>query len=525
MSSVKWNPPPPGGPATRSPVKVVFEGVPPGSPLARTLYNSFQGRISRFYLGQARNQALGELGYTKTQQRDGPLWMQYANIQGQEIVRVTVEKQVQKDIERRVPTEIPWDWLLIDLVALGEAYTYNNGNVDYGQALGAAAMIVPQPDRYADEKGWVDYDSGDDPPILIYPLGGPYTYAGPAPGGGPTTSSLLVDIRRFPTSPVITVDIYARKASMQPDSGDPVIVGKYFAGAFRPAEASSIYLGSTSGPPASLLQAVGQSGLQGIKDWYGVSGDIEQAMSSQELFPSVGAFSQFFIPGGDAEVAAQDAAWRRAATGSASGFYLTNSSGEWIDDDQTAGWGSTGGKPSGDPNDDWPGRWGSDSIVTAPAPFGAEWGIGSVTRNLIGWYYLAGPAGGNPDRMFPVSPLPSKTHVAFVDRQTLYWLPTYQNESVPVDPPVTGQLQALAFRGTPEWGWSYGTGIGDNEYRRWEDTQMYPDRWTLPQLGDPVAIPSSSIVTEPNALTNAGYHKIGRVTFEQKYGSFAFAPV
>lgn len=110
---------------TRSPVKVRFEGVPAGSPLARELYGMLRGPIDKFYRGQAQAYSLGTVGQQGGHQSTPELQMRYQNNQGSETVHVRVAKHVVEEAIKRQGGE-RFEWALVEFEVVLDAadYTY-----------------------------------------------------------------------------------------------------------------------------------------------------------------------------------------------------------------------------------------------------------------------------------------------------------------------------------------------------------------------------------------------------------------
>jgi hypothetical protein len=89
-------------------VMVRFEGVPPGSPVARELYGMLQAPIDKFYCAQAQNYALSTSTMVGKSTDLGDVKMNYTNNMGQETVRVQVAAHIAAEAVRRVaPLEPP----------------------------------------------------------------------------------------------------------------------------------------------------------------------------------------------------------------------------------------------------------------------------------------------------------------------------------------------------------------------------------------------------------------------------------
>lgn len=197
--------------ATRSPVKLVFEGVPPGSPLAELLFQQLKGEINQFYVKSAQSYALSTATQQGNTQRLGDTVLQYKNNQGSETVRVHPAKSLVSQAMEFIRQNF-WDYALIDLLVepldlvpvltlpemVAAAVMRVPGRVVDATtpipSLGVAAY--PTVDGEADRiinmarPGWVDHvtDSGD------------YTTR---------LASWTLDMSGFGQIPIVTADIYA----------------------------------------------------------------------------------------------------------------------------------------------------------------------------------------------------------------------------------------------------------------------------------------------------------------------------
>lgn len=116
-------PPLPG----ETPTKVVFQGVNPGSPLARLLYQHYQGEIGQFH-SKARQARLmpDQPGGHMHKALPGGGQLRYSYNNGQEVLTVKLEPKVIERIVEEFQTKIPEradPTLAIDILFTNETYT------------------------------------------------------------------------------------------------------------------------------------------------------------------------------------------------------------------------------------------------------------------------------------------------------------------------------------------------------------------------------------------------------------------
>jgi hypothetical protein len=113
---------------------------------------------------------------------------------------------------------------------------------------------------------------------------------------------------------------------------------------------------------------------------------------------------------------------------------------------------------------------------------------------------------------------------------TWFFAPNYGNPPIPITSTSAATIKARAFRG-PDGMWQptyYYNEAADNngahnaEQYRWELTDQYPERPELSIVAEGVTITSD--IPGEGEEQYAGMRYIGRVTFVQETGSFAFAP-
>ena len=182
--------------ATRSPVKVRFEGVPPGSSLARELYGMLQGPIDKFYRGQAQAYSLGVTDQQAGHQTTPEMQLRYQNNQGRETVHVKVAKHVVEAAVKRQSRE-RWDWALLDF---GSIITTSTPG-----AVEMTARLRLDPDRFQTTSVDTPANSQD---ALRFPKPGDVIATGTALVTGEWRASLLVDLQPFHGIPEIEVDVW-----------------------------------------------------------------------------------------------------------------------------------------------------------------------------------------------------------------------------------------------------------------------------------------------------------------------------
>lgn len=105
-----WLPPGFEGYGRRIPVLRV-EGYEPGSPMADELAERFAGSLRQFYVGQARNHALGITDQTRTRVDRGDHQIEYMNQSGQEFVTLRVHPQLPLPKPEPEETFVPMEFL------------------------------------------------------------------------------------------------------------------------------------------------------------------------------------------------------------------------------------------------------------------------------------------------------------------------------------------------------------------------------------------------------------------------------
>lgn len=117
------------------PTKVIFEGVPPGSPLARALFAPRRGEITRFHQKARQNVEIGEQSGQHMHQKLPDGEMSYSYNYGQEILHVRLRKDVVIEAASKlVPTYPERALLAIDILFDQEAYKFQHLYVDFSAA-------------------------------------------------------------------------------------------------------------------------------------------------------------------------------------------------------------------------------------------------------------------------------------------------------------------------------------------------------------------------------------------------------
>lgn len=114
---------------TRLPVMVRFQGVPPGSPLARALYEQLRGKIDRFYDRQAQNYSLSVVEVSAKLAKIDGVTMRYTALQGVERIDVTVPVELIEKVIKELEPEperkgdyLPW--VVVDVRVRLTIYQY-----------------------------------------------------------------------------------------------------------------------------------------------------------------------------------------------------------------------------------------------------------------------------------------------------------------------------------------------------------------------------------------------------------------
>lgn len=502
----------------------MFEGVPPGSPLAQALFETYQGQINRFYLGQAQNERNGVADYTKKGQVDGPLTMQYANLQGQEIVRVKVAAGEMAKFEPNPKGWEPWDWLLVDMRTLlyGHTYSANSqeeppGSTAYAGARWAARIVFPNLSDFPRDVGDMDVaddppgiatelsSSGEDPPTLQL-ADAPEIYAPPLEAATievPTThdlSSLLVDIRKYRTLEIIEVELYAKMDGLEADNGPTQLTGSTPQGFLyryhNPWEGAEIIeLAYRFGYNTELVSVHPNAAGAIQRDVSGITGEWPTQVNWQ--------FDRYYN-GGRAPKPNNNGIARQSTI-------LMN-----YDD----GWdvGVFGGINKYAP-ETIATRYNAGGDVTAtffgPGIFRSirvEDTWGSLFANgLLGLpgIYPTPPPGGND------------SYVAFGFDINMLFLPLYGNPPIDIFPASTADIYAWAFRGTPEWrrGYQELPAVDDNRYW-WFFDEAAPNRGPAGPIAQGVPVDVHGPEPGEKNINNLVY--VGKVVFEQRTGGFSF---
>lgn len=208
--------------ATRSPTKIVIEGVEAGTDLAREISKRLEGEIRQFHNAQAQNYSLGISENHQAQRIKPGLSMQYQNLQGQETIRVKVTEKVIKELSKKPKKPKPTR----DMVRIEFVYDES----PYADIEHSAYLVKPELARIADffgtpcpgvarENSFSGTDDGSEEPAISYPPrnSAKARFEGAViidntSEGHIHRSTLLIDLKAEAVrdEPVVIVDIYGR---------------------------------------------------------------------------------------------------------------------------------------------------------------------------------------------------------------------------------------------------------------------------------------------------------------------------
>jgi len=561
---------------TKVPVKVVMT-VPPSADraAAQRVYERNQGVINKFYLKAAQQHALGIVDVTAMQMQVPGMKLRYSNNQGVEAVFVEVSDTVTKQEGGEEKKGWEWDFLLVDIEVPVWSTGYAEKPTERASRLFTAARMVtpgasdPEDIPQALDQQLFDSDlqqSAGDEPMLQF--GG----ASRAEQIGTTTdeedkqvSSLLVDIRPYHTLPVIELDIYARL--------DPYGIGKEMAAVLVRSVRSGVgdtrcfYIGSmltyiaTNYPALSSQITSNQamsppSNLDTLMPYpYDRTNVPEEVLLDNSAFSPPIATTALHSPGAEwiknnADIFVQHL-WGATNSGQWSNVGFSSpyswAVGSWTSGADMPAWKAT-----------FDGISGSASGETLPLPFNVP-GIGAVTqRGDPFWYYDGdnlpaedwfadyGGAGelssgappnvtGTPDTGSVYAEIFGwgQVYNTYVYRLTATTAPDFVQTEATVK---ASAFRGFGFEGTGAvWKWSkhradsfsdLWESLGGQalQYAQWEIEDKYPDRFETGPLVPNDAVPELVITNETVPENPGSGQYLGRLTFFQEQGAFAFKP-
>ncbi len=452
----------------QAPTKLRFEGVPPGSELARALYRIYAPQINGFHRQQAQKYSLSLVENYRAHGQAPGLKMTYTNLQGQETLDVRVEADAVEQVLRR-KARTPPEWVVVDLEVLTETGEFAAFLTIPRLAEITAADVYPFPGVARD----------------IYPGGLLTDIIGYAPqvdllGSIADTTdrqiaSLRVDLRPFRDLPIVSVDLYGY-LNQRFDSG-PVWNG---ADPFL-SYTGIDYGGYAGGPlPTDLSDFVWLSPNQ-----------IFDPAQFLAYFPETAG--QTYLPysgGGFTEVG---------------GMTFTNT---W----SGSGWSDPATEPS----------------VTHPLflPFGDSEQTYYATGELRSFHrrsWVRNGTGGttDPDQVEdPSNPSNPGTYQFTVRDAIHYFGPLFTIGSIPIGGDVDGTLSAALFPGAS--GWRGAEHYNDLDYYYlWELEARFPERFGTFRIG---TTPLHIVEPAPSdtMLNHFGMPFIGRVDIDMIHWGVSF---
>jgi len=185
----------------KSPVSVRFDGVPPGTDLARALFQSLQGEINSFYLRCAQNYALSPSPGMRNFSAGLDWSMQYINNQGMETIRISVSRDRIEKLQQETRKSREWDWVLIEA---------DIGGMENTKAVVAAYANPLKPDKSNGYPGFGISTPGNrsSKPFVFFAGTGQAKSTKEQPGATRQYISILVDLRPFQPGGSVTLDLY-----------------------------------------------------------------------------------------------------------------------------------------------------------------------------------------------------------------------------------------------------------------------------------------------------------------------------
>lgn len=455
--------------------KVRIAGADQESVLAHLILDAYAGQISQFHMAAAHNYHLAPQAVFRARRDLPDVKMQYTNIHGQEIIDVAVSPEVRGRL-LAPPPRVPWDWLLIDLDFIPPTYTFEFfSDDDVAEGFFKAKMRFPTlqdpteaRNRFIDDP---DYVSDESPPVLQF-AGSPNYSVVSSLTGQPVrqVSSLLVDIRRFPTVEEIIIDLWGGLTGFSDDViSVERLTGSTFAG----------YVDHSHEHNKHFIYFRNGYSLGRVLEVYPEFG-------SYLLWTDNMAYDPFFdydnlIDNFPSEIT--EAFW--ATFNEDSTGYLAHEIFPlypYLDE-------------------------------ASPLPVDG----GGLFRGKHRWrefrYY------DGSDWIYNTAPPTTDVYYGRYDREYFH-MPVYTTEVEEFQPPADAlaDLRAIAFRGTPSWRASLRQVQSPwlNSYYQWEFADMYPERHTVPIIARDVPLTDSSTANNPKYL--------GSVHFFQKDGAFIFKP-
>lgn len=497
-------PAPPGQPT--HPAKILVRGPKPGSSEQRSLLSRYEPAIRHFHMKHQQQVKLsGNPQYKASQQWGDEVRATYENNNGQE--RLTIELSVaavereKEPVEREVKVTSPeyWDWAIIDF----DMPSLNLTNASLlAVASGVDVTEISDEAEYPPQGvtvsgGWVVQEY---PPIIAFAgdIGHgviPY-YVDDIVSTGQRLS-LRVDLRGFHVDGgVLLFDLYgyvnAYREERLPEPGETVV---------------SAILRGISGPTSSGARS---------DFFYSLDPPSGETLGGVEIWVKLGTAADLAAAGYPGAIEGKTTSEVRSH-----GKFMnscTYSGGAWL---------------SGDDPNSWLAQFGSN--VWDGTPYLNAAGDSNDSTDWVITYWAPGVPKTKVLQMrdadVPSPPSDGTYLVGGFDRTEL-WCPI-----VYATPEAECSWSWRLFKGKPADAASRhrhddndpATGLAwELYYWQWEDSELYPDRWELTPVDEPITIPRKATAESeyPSIREHYGMTKIGTFSVNPALigGGVAFTP-
>jgi hypothetical protein len=509
----KWNLPTQKGTtawpqATRSPVKVRFDGVPAGSELARLLYHALQGPINRFYWKAAQAYALSPTDQSGLHQTTNDWSIRYLNNQGHETLIIKVAADVVEGVIKQLKRY--WDYAII------EVRVPNIQSVaEFAAFIRSPRMqeilptsVMPLKGVAKDDCWWeanpshlhltpdrtIAYPDFKFPNPAVPPLATNSTTDG--------TGSLRIDLRPFRGLTTVIVDLYAHIGPVV--VSQQVVTGNVLA-AHLGASSHELDMTITQQPegPPDILRLYPNAGVT-----------IDSVIAHH---PSLSVWaSNYYVYANDFPEHIDH-------------FYDGNAQPQYIYSDGS-GWLSP---PGFDPNAVFGhltpnvGGPGLGEVGTLTYFSGTSY-VATNTEFYCFWHSTVDihnrrpmPIVGDPP---PDGPGVGEAQVTYTFEWgdfTEYYIPTYGFVPVETYPIHSATVHGFIAQGAQPERWDEETTSND-VFFRWQDVNRYPDRWGFLDLGETTIIPTATPVDDLDPFNKFDMQYIGTVTIDLVVGGISF---
>lgn len=489
---------------TRSPVKVRFDGVPAGSELARLLYNSLKGPINRFYQKAAQAYALGVTDQAGLHQTTADWSIRYLNNQGDETLIIKVAADVVHEISESLKRY--WDYAIIEV------------RVPNAQSAGEFAAFIRSPRMQV-------INPGDAMPIKGVAKDDFWWDLGPHPNLTPDRTVAYPDANFFLRPPIDTIStteiVGSLRVDLRPFRGLTSVIIDLYA-TFDPViDYQTVVTGSTLaahlGAQAHAEIPTGPPDILRLYPNAGVTIDTVIA-----AHPSLSAWaSNYYVYNTDFPEHT-DHFWDGAATVQIN--YLDP--GGWDGGvDPNALFGHLTPNVGGPGNNPIGGGIRRGTVTYFPGTSHLK----TNTEFYCFWYSDANlteramPIVGDPPPDGPFPPDFSTEYTFDWGDFTEYWIPTYGLEPVETYPIYAGTVHGFISQGAQPEAWNEENAGIDSSYR-WQDPNIYPQRWGFLDLGDVTIQSTATPVDDSDPFNKFDMQFIGTVTLDLVFGGISFKP-